>query len=172
MRTLYARFLRMQPSIAERFFFGRPYRPGAGDAVVPVVPRSGTALLGRILIAAIFLISGFAKLTDPSGTIGYMEQAGIPHAHTLVYVAGAAEVAGGLGILFGFLTRFAALGLFVFLAICQPYFHKFWGMPAAEAKNAMVQFFKDVAIMGGLLMLVAMGPGRFSLDARVRRGAA
>jgi len=162
----------MQPSIAERFFFGRPYQPVAGDTVVPVVPRSGTALLGRILIAAIFLVSGIAKLTDPAGTMGYMQQAGIPYADILVYVAGIAEVAGGLGILFGFLTRLAALGLFVFLAICQPYFHKFWGMPAEEAKNAMVQFFKDVSIMGGLLMLVAMGPGRFSLDAKMRRRAA
>ncbi|HEX5061424.1 MAG TPA: DoxX family protein [Kofleriaceae bacterium] len=162
----------MQPSIAERFFFGRPYHPVAGDTVVPVVPRSGTALLGRILIAAIFLISGIAKLTDPAGTIGYMHQAGISHADTLVYVAGIAELAGGLGILFGFLTRLAALGLFVFLAIVQPYFHKFWGLPAEEAKNAMVQFFKDLSLMGGLLMLVAMGPGRYSLDAKMRRRAA
>jgi putative oxidoreductase len=157
----------MQPSIAERIAFGRPYDPVADDTVV--VPRSGTALVGRILISAIFLVSGFAKLTDPASTVGYMESADVGGADVLVYVAGIAEVLGGLSLLFGFLTRIGAMGLIVLLAIINVMMHDFWAMPEPEAKAQMAQFVKNLAIMGGLFMVVAMGPGRYSLDARMRR---
>lgn len=159
----------MQPSIAERFTYGRPYDPVAADTLAPVVPRSGTALVGRILIAAIFIVSGIAKLTDPASAVGYMNTAGVANAEVLVYVAGIAEVAGGLSLLFGFLTRIGALGLLVYLVITTLYFHNFWALPEAEAKTQMVQFMKNLAIMGGLLMVVAMGPGRYSIDWRMRR---
>jgi putative oxidoreductase len=159
----------MHASIAERFAWGRPYDPVADDTVVPVVPRSGTALVGRILIAAIFITSGIAKLADPAGAIGYMNGVGISNANSLVYVAGIAELAGGLSLLFGFLTRIGAIGLIVFVAITTFYFHNFWALPEPEAKMQMVQFMKNLAIMGGLFMIVAMGPGRYSIDARLRR---
>jgi len=159
----------MHASIAERITYGRPYDPVADATLLPVVPRSRTALLGRILIAAIFVISGFAKLTDPAGAAGYMVSAGIPRADTLVYVAGAAELAGGLALIFGFVTRIAAIGLIVFLVIVQLYVNDFWAMPGPEAKTVIMQFWKDVSIIGGLFMIVAMGPGRFSIDARMRR---
>jgi putative oxidoreductase len=159
----------MQPSIAERFTWGRPYDPVAGDTVVPTVPRSTTALVGRILMSAIFIVSGFAKLTDPAGASGYMSGVGIGNADTLVYVAGAAELAGGLAVLFGFLSRIAAIGLIVLLAIIQFYFHNFWALPEPDAKMQMVQFMKNLSIMGGLFMIVAMGPGRYSIDERLRR---
>ena len=159
----------MQASIAERFAWGRPYDPVARDTLAPVVPRSGTALIGRILIAAIFIVSGFAKLTDPSGAMGYMKAAGIGHADVLVYVAAFGELAGGLAILFGFLTRIASFLLFIQLVITTYFFHRFWAVPEAEAKTQMVNFMKNLSIMGGLLMVTAMGPGRFSIDARLRR---
>jgi putative oxidoreductase len=159
----------MHASIAERFAWGRPYDPVADDTLAPVVPRSGTALIGRILIAAIFITSGIAKLTDPAGAAGYMNGVGIGNADTLVYVAGVAELAGGLSLLFGFLTRIGAMGLIVFLAITTLFFHNFWAMTGAEAKTQMVQFMKNLAIMGGLFMIVAMGPGRYSVDARLRK---
>jgi putative oxidoreductase len=159
----------MHASIAERFAYGRPFDPVADDTVAPVVPRSGTALVGRILMAAIFLVSGFAKLTDPAGTAGYMQSAGIGNADTLVYVAGIAEIAGGASLALGFLSRIGALGLIVFLAIINVTMHKFWGLPPDQSKMQMVQFMKNLAIMGGLFMLVAMGPGRFSLDYAMRR---
>jgi putative oxidoreductase len=159
----------MHASIAERFAWGRPYDPVADDTLAPVVPRSGTALIGRILIAAIFITSGIAKLTDPAGAAGYMNGVGIGNADTLVYVAGVAELAGGLSLLFGFLTRIGAMGLIVFLAITTLFFHNFWAMTGAEAKTQMVQFMKNLAIMGGLFTIVAMGPGRYSVDARLRK---
>jgi putative oxidoreductase len=152
--------------------WGRPYDPVAGDTRAPVLPRSGTALVGRILIAAIFIVSGFAKLTDPASAVGYMSSVGVPNADTLVYVAGAAELVGGLAVALGLLTRLAAIGLIVLLAIINLFFHNFWALAEPESKMQMVQFMKNLSIMGGLFVLVAMGPGRYSVDARIRRPAA
>lgn len=159
----------MQTSIAERIAWGRPYDPVADDTVVPVVARSGTALVGRILMSAIFIISGIAKLTDPVGTVGYMNSAGVPNADTLVYIAGIAELAGGLSLLFGFLTRIGALGLIVLLVLINLLMHDFWTLTGAERQMQMVQFVKNLAVMGGLFMIVAMGPGRYSIDWAMRK---
>ncbi len=160
----------MHASIAERFFFGRQYDPVTGATLLPVVPRSGFALLGRILIAGIFVISGYMKLTNPDAVAGYMTQAGIANADRLVYVAGAAEVAGGLALAFGFLTRAAALGLIALLCLINYFMHNFWTLTDAQARMAQqTQFFKNLGIMGGLFMIVAMGPGRFSIDGLMRR---
>ena len=130
--------------------------------------RSVPALLGRILLAGIFLVSGYAKLSDPAGTIGYMQHAGIPNADVLVYVAGAAELLGGLALLFGFLARIGALGLFVMLIPTTYYFHHFWDLTGADAKMQMVNFMKNLAIIGGLAVLMAQGAGMFSIDHRIR----
>jgi putative oxidoreductase len=159
----------MHASIAERFTYGRPFDPVTDVTLLPVVPRSGTALIGRILMAAIFIISGVAKLVDPAAAVGYMNAMHIPAADTLVYVAGIAELAGGLSLLFGFLTRIGALGLIAYLILTNYYMHPFWQLAEPEAKMQMVQFVKNLAIMGGLVMVVAMGPGRYSIDARRRR---
>ena len=158
----------MHATIAERFAYGRPLEADE-DFVVHSVPRSGTALVGRILLAAIFLTSGIAKLVDPAGAMGYMTKVGVPHADVLVYVAGLAEILGGAALLFGFLARIGALGLIVFLIITTLYFHNFWALDGAEAKTQMVQFFKNMAIMGGLAMVFAHGPGLWSIDAKLRR---
>jgi len=159
----------MHTSIAEKFAFGTPLDPVADDTPIHLVPRAGTALVARILMAAIFLTSGIAKLVDPAGAQGYMNMAGIPHADVLVYVAGTAEVLGGLALLFGFLTRIGALGLFVFLIPTTLFFHHFWNMSGAEAKTQMVNFMKNLAIMGGLLAIYAWGAGPYSIDQRLRR---
>lgn len=159
----------MQASLAERFVFGRTYDPVAGDTVSLVVPRSATALIGRILMSAIFILSSISKFADPAGTAGSMSSVGIPAAGTLVYVAAVAELAGGLSLLFGFLTRIGALGLIILVAIISFTFHAFWTMPAAEAAQQQAHFLKNLAIIGGLFVIVAMGPGRYSLDAAMRR---
>jgi putative oxidoreductase len=159
----------MHASIAERFAYGTPVDPMVDDARVHSVPRSGTALVGRVLLSAIFITSGFAKLSDPASAVGYMNSAGIPNADTLVYVAGGAELLGGLALLVGFLARLGALGLVLTMIPIQFYFHSFWNMEGAEAKTQMVQFMKNLAIMGGLLTVFAHGPGRYSIDARIRR---
>lgn len=156
-------------SIAERFAYGTPLDPASKYPRVHNVERSTTALVGRILLAAIFVTSGFAKLSDPASAVGYMNMAGIPNADVLVYVAGAAELLGGLALAFGFLARLGALGLILVMIPIQFFFHAFWTMEGAEAKTQMVQFMKNLAVIGGLLLLVAHGPGRYSIDARIRR---
>jgi putative oxidoreductase len=154
--------------IAERLAYGRPIDPIADDTPVRVADRPLTALVGRILIAAIFLVSGIAKLVDTDGTAGYMTAVGIPHAHTLAIVAGLCEVAGGLAIASGFLTRIGALGLFLFMIPTTLLFHGFWNFEGAERKMQMVNFMKNLAIMGGLATLVAFGPSLYSVDKKVR----
>lgn len=133
-----------------------------------MVPRAGTALAGRILISAIFLMSGIAKLTDLSGTVGHMNGAGIPHAEVLAIIAGIAEICGGLAILLGFMGRLGAIGLVVFMIPTTILFHGFWRFEGAEAKTQMVNFMKNLAIIGGLLMVAAYGPGKYSIDQKVR----
>ena len=156
-----------QPTV-ERIAFGRTIDP-AEDIVTHVAQRPTWMLIGRVLIAAIFLISGFAKLTDTAGTVGYMEAQGIPGAYALAIIAGLAEVLGGLAILFGLLTRIGAFGLILFMIPTTLIFHAFWTMDGMEAKTQMGNFVKNLAVIGGLALLVANGAGRFSIDARLRR---
>jgi putative oxidoreductase len=117
-------------------------------------------LAGRVLLAAIFLLSGFGKLgAGYAGTQGYMEAMGVPGA--LLPLVIVAELAGGLALLVGFLTRWAAWGLALFTLASAMLFHAELG-----DQNQMIHFMKNLAITGGLLLLATHGPGRWSLDAR------
>jgi len=159
----------MQSSMAERLAYGTPLDPVADDTPVHLVPRSTTALVGRILISAIFILGGISKFSHPAATIGYMESAGVPSAHVLMYVAAIAELLGGLAILLGFLTRLGALGLFIYLIPVTLLMHAFWKSTGMAAQMQQVNFLKNLTIMGGLLAFYAFGPGRFSIDRRMRR---
>jgi putative oxidoreductase len=127
------------------------------------------ALLGRWLIAAIFLMSGIAKLTDTPGTVAHMTSAGIPYAETLAVVAGVAEIAGALSLILGLLTRVGAAGLILYMIPTTLIFHAFWGYEGAERLPQMVNFMKNLAIMGGLSILVGVGAHRYSVDHAMRR---
>jgi putative oxidoreductase len=152
-------------SAISRFLFGQPV---VHDSAMTA--RHLTVLVARIALSAIFLTAGFAKLSDPSGAVSFMNQKGVPDADTLVYVAGTAEILGGLAILFGFLTRIGALGLIAFLVVTNFYFHNFWDLAGTARRTEMVQFMKDLCIAGGLLLIASSGAGRYSLDAIVRGG--
>lgn len=158
----------MNPGIAERVAYGRPLTIDS-DPVVHSVPRPATALVGRILLAAIFFVSGFAKLTDTAGTAGHMEAMGIPEAHTLAIIAGIAEVAGAISIASGFLARIGGIGLVLFLIPTTFIFHAFWNYEGPERLTQMVNFLKNCGLAGGLLMIVANGAGRYSIDNAIRR---
>ncbi|MDQ3333576.1 MAG: DoxX family protein [Myxococcota bacterium] len=153
---------------AERLAFGRLLDPVADDTPVHVAQRPTTALIGRILIGAIFMVSGIAKLTDTAGTAGYMDAAGIPYAPQLAVIAGIAEIVGALSLIFGFLTRIGALGLIVFMIPTTLLFHAFWTFDGPEQKMQMVDFMKNLAIIGGLAMIFAFGPSRYSIDHKIR----
>jgi putative oxidoreductase len=82
-----------------------------------------------------------------------------------------AELAGGLSLLLGFLTRIGAVGLFIFLIPTTLLFHNFWAAPEAQHQEQMVNFLKNLAVMGGLLMVVAYGAGPLSIDSAMRKRA-
>ena len=144
-----------------RFAFGRT------DASVHVAPLSKTELVGRILLGAIFVLSGVMKLADFQGSLGHMQAQGIPYASTLLLIAAFAELAGGLAVMTGFMTRLAAFGLFLFLIPTTLLFHDFWSYAGPERIAQSAHFMKNLAIMGGLLVLMAHGAARHSIDQRI-----
>lgn len=126
------------------------------DALTRYVP-----LLGRLLLAAIFLISGFGKLTSAEGTIGYIAAAGLPAPQLAYAVALLVELGGGLLLVLGYQTRLAALALAVFTLATAFGFHANFA-----DQNQMIHFLKNIAITGGLLQVVAFGAGGLSFDRR------
>ena len=157
-----------QPTFVERVAFGRPIDPSE-DVVTHVARRPTWMLLARFLIAPIFLVNAFAKLTDTSMVAGYMEAQGLPSPYALAIIAGLGELVGALAILFGFVTRIGALGLFLYLIPTTLIFHPFWILEGTEAQMQTGNFLKNLCVMGGLALLVANGAGRYSIDARLRR---
>ena len=121
------------------------------------------AVLGRVLISAIFVLSGLSKLTAAAGTIGYIEAAGLPLAPVALAVAIAIEVLGGLALIIGFKTRWVAAALALFSVVTALAFHS-----NLADQNQFIHFFKNIAMAGGLLQIVAFGGGALSLDARKR----
>ena len=116
-------------------------------------------LAGRILMVAIFLMSGLGKLAQYAGTQAYMASAGVPGG--LLPLVIAVEVGGAIAILLGFKTRWAALGLAGFSIVSALLFHNNFA-----DQIQMIMFLKNVAMAGGFLLLVAHGAGPLSLDHR------
>lgn len=131
--------------------------------------RPGVALLGRIALSAIFLVNGAIKLLDAEGTLAHMQTAGVPYPETLRLVAGVAELAGGLAILLGLLTRIGAAGLVLYLIPTTIFFHAAWMMDGDASGMELLNLLKNLAIMGGLALLVAFGAGARSVDAAIAR---
>lgn len=112
------------------------------------------ALIARILMAYIFIVAGWGKITAYSATVGYMESMGVPGAMLPLTIL--VEFGGGLALLFGFQARFAAFGLGVFSLITAFLFH------GGEADA--INFMKNFAMAGGLFFLMLHGAGKLSLD--------
>jgi putative oxidoreductase len=125
----------------------------------PTVPTDALALIGRVLLAAIFVLSGIAKLGDPAGTAAYVASAGLPAPTLAAWGAGLLETLGGIALIVGFRTRLFALALAGFSVVAAVFFHS-----ALADQNQMIHFMKNFAIAGGLLQLAAFGPGRFALS--------
>jgi putative oxidoreductase len=126
------------------------------------------ALIGRALVAYLFIPAGFGKIAGFAGVVGYIASKGIPLPEVCAALAIAAELGLGLLVLFGFKARWAALGLAVFLAVITPIFHNYWAMEAAQQMMQKQAFDKNLAVLGGLLVLAAFGAGRWSLDGQRR----
>jgi putative oxidoreductase len=126
-----------------------------------------SALLGRAMIAWLFVPAGFAKLTGLAGAMAYTASGGLPG--WLAIPALAVELLGGLAILVGWQTRWAALALAAFTLVAAVLYHYIPAQAAtdpAEAMGQMLNFSKNIAIAGGLLVLAGLGAGRLALDAR------
>jgi putative oxidoreductase len=122
------------------------------------------ALIGRVLLALLFIPAGFGKLTGFAGTVGYIASAGLPLPQIGAVIAIIVELGFGILLLVGFKSRLAAVVIAVFTVAAAVFFHNYWGMPAEKAYVNQIMFFKNLAIAGGLLFVAAFGAGRFSLD--------
>ncbi|MBY0297319.1 MAG: DoxX family protein [Methylobacterium sp.] len=122
--------------------------------------------VARILVVAIFLWSGFGKIMHPAGVAGAIAGKGLPYPEILAYLTIAAELGLGLLIALGFFARSAAVLLAVFTAATIVYFHNFWAMSGDAVRTNQIQAMKNVSIIGALLMIAAVGPGRFALNQR------
>jgi len=121
------------------------------------------ATFGRLLIAAIFLLSGLGKIANPQMIQGYITSAGLPFPLLAYLIAVTIEVVGGVLLIVGLQTRIVGIIMAVFtVAAALSFHHNF------ADKNEMAHFLKDIAITGGLLQVVAFGPGRFSIDSRLQ----
>ncbi len=124
------------------------------------------ALVGRLILAWFFVPAGWGKIAGFAGTVGYATSAGLPLPQVGVAIALAIELVGGLMLLVGFRTRWAALALAVFCVVAAIFFHNYWALPEAQQMMQKLNFTKNLAIAGGLLAFAAFGPGRFSLEGR------
>ncbi|HEX2555852.1 MAG TPA: DoxX family protein [Microvirga sp.] len=122
--------------------------------------------LGRLALAAIFLVSGYGKLVGLAGTAAYIGSKGLPVPMVLAVLAGVGEVVLGAAIVLGFKARLAALGLVAFTAIATALFHDFWNLQGAARGEQQIHALKNLAMIGGLLVLAGAGAGRFSVDRR------
>lgn len=133
----------------------------------PSLPtQNALTLLGRALIALLFVPAGLSKIGSFAGVAGYIASKGVPLPEVCAALAIAAEVGLGLLILLGWQTRWAALGMALFTVVITFIFHNFWAVPAEQVMAQQQAFFKNIAVVGGLLALTAWGAGGWSVDAR------
>ncbi|MES2423381.1 MAG: DoxX family protein [Pseudomonadota bacterium] len=127
------------------------------------------SLLGRLLLAALFLPAGIGKLIGFAGTVGYISSKGLPLPEVGAAIAVVVEILGGLALILGFGTRLAAVVLAFFTLAATVFFHNFWAVPAEQQMVQQLMFMKNIAVTGGLLTLAAWGAGAWSLDAKRSR---
>jgi putative oxidoreductase len=127
--------------------------------------RNFVALIGRILLAYIFVQAGIGKLSAIDATAANMTSHGIPLSNILVWGAVVLEIGGGLLLITGLFARCAALALAIYTLVLALLFHAYWLAPTAEARAQHGSFFNHLAIIGGMLCVAAFGAGNYSLDA-------
>jgi putative oxidoreductase len=126
--------------------------------------RDLAALVGRILLAIVFIPAGFNKIGGFAGTAGYIASKGLPLPEVGAAIAIAVEIVAGIALLLGWKTRWAALALAVFTLVATVFFHAFWSVPPEQHMTQYLMFMKNIGIVGGLLAFYAFGAGRISID--------
>lgn len=125
-------------------------------------------LAGRFLLSFIFIFSGYGKITGFAGTAAYMASKGMPMVPLFLVGAILVEFVGGILLLVGYRTRLVAALFFLFLIPTTLIFHNFWAADPASAQSQLINFMKNMAIMGGMLYVMAFGAGAYSLDNRTQ----
>jgi putative oxidoreductase len=124
--------------------------------------------VGRILLSLVFLTAGYRKLMGVAASAGYFAKLGFPMPDVMVWVAIAIELGGGILLLLGWKARWAAWFLALFTVIAAFAAHRFWEVDPAQYANQMNHFLKNLAIVGGMMFVAAVGPGALSVDGRRR----
>lgn len=127
------------------------------------------SLIGRVLLAIMFLLAGISKIGAFAGTSGYIASKGLPMPDVVAALTIAIEIGGALLLILGLCTRWAALALAAFTLLAAVIFHNYWAMPAAQQTMQQIMFMKNIAIVGGLLTVAAWGAGAWSMDAKKLR---
>lgn len=121
-------------------------------------------LLGRILLALIFLMSGIGKIKGFDGTAGYMASKGLPMVEVLLAITIVIEIGAALMLIVGFKARLGAAALFLWMIPVTFLFHNYWAMPADQQMIQQIMFMKNLGLMGGMLYIMAYGSGPLSVD--------
>lgn len=121
-------------------------------------------LAGRILLSIIFIMSGISKITGFAGTAGWMTSKGLPMADVLLGASIVIELGAAAMIVLGFKARWGAAALFLWMIPVTLVFHNYWAFPAAEQQMQSIMFFKNLGLMGGMLLIMGFGSGPLSVD--------
>ncbi|MGH6622321.1 MAG: DoxX family protein [Burkholderiaceae bacterium] len=124
------------------------------------------ALIARVFLSLMFLKSGYDKIVGFEGTVGYIGSVGLPMPQVMAVLAIVVELGAGIALVLGFKARWAAAALAVFTVLAAVLFHNYWAMPADKQMLQQIMFLKNIAVTGGLLMVMAFGAGAWSVDRR------
>lgn len=122
------------------------------------------ALVARILLAAIFVLSGFGKIGGFEGTAGYIASKGLPVPQVLAALTIVVELGGAILLIVGWKARWAALAILTYSLLTAFLIHNYWTMTGEQVMPNWINFWKNLSIAGGMLMVFAFGPGRYSVD--------
>ena len=139
------------------------------QANTPVTRDEVILLLGRVALGAIFIKSGIQKLLALSAFAASLAQRGVPQSPTWAVIGATVEFVGGILIVTGLRTREASLLMILFVIVATGISHRYWEFADAARRTQESQFFKNLSIIGGFLLLFVTGGGRFSTDAWLSR---
>jgi putative oxidoreductase len=131
-----------------------------------IITHHGAALVGRVLLALLFIISGFGKIGGFEGITGAIASKGLPVPQVLAALTVLIELGGGLMLAIGWKARWAALAIAGFTLLASVLYHPFWAVPPEQYMNQFTAFWKNISIVGGMLLVFAFGAGRYSVDRR------
>jgi putative oxidoreductase len=134
------------------------------SAILGRTPNPIIPLLARLGLGGLFVLFGIRSITGFAGSVAYFTKLGFPAPEAMVVLAIIIQIVAGLALVIGWQTRWAAWLLVLYVLIAALMAHRYWEYDAAQYANQMQHFFKNMAIVGGLLMLAAFGPGSMSVD--------